>query len=1357
MSGSQLSARRLVTVLISAVMVLSVVGMGGAGLAGAQETDTQPTYELQFDGNSDTPYAFGVPGPTDQTFGEFITGTNDSTPQVGGAAGGTIYELENGAWNQVTAEDNVVGLQAYVLTGNEDTVQAQAQIAQDDEGQFDQASLALDAGANFVTPTAQGEVGNSTTFQISDGDATQVQNPYAEPSISQGSESSFNSTPVSGSTETVNPFAGYFLVSDSGVYTSTINTGNDQAAATVGLNLDPDAAPDPASFAVSINDGTSTSDVIAGEDAIINATITNNGELTATQTINFTVNDTNEGSVDVTDLVGDASEDVEFNYTTETVDDGATAEISSDNADANRTLSVQSLQAALPADDGSLSLEDTAYTGDITVSANNTTISGAGETETTIDGNVTIEGDDNTIEDLTVVGDITDNGTNTTQTNVTAEANSPTGNVELNGDNANLNALSAADSIEINGANARVNGSSAANNISVTGSNANIQRSSADNSIDIDGSNATVEDSSAANNISVTGSNANIQRSSADNNININGSNATVEDSSADSVTVGSNGSDTALGNVTSTQELNIDESVEDTVEILPTFTVADLDPLDATVNASEEFDVSVTVENTGGNGTQTVDLALEPDGETVASQEVTLNDSEQTTVTFENVSVPDTGSYNHTVATEDDSVTGTLSVRAQELDSFNASVSPDQPVTQGDSLEVLFSDATDPNGETFTGDNVEVSVNTSTLAGYDSGPDTVTVNFDGGGATPVVTLLDGNATESINAQDATLTATVSGDVATDNETTTTFDVTITDAPEFQTATVEDASPNEIVVSFDEDVRITGNTIDAADFFTFDPDETLTNSPEVAGDNLTVVDGNVIVPLNAAIDASDNETLTNALTYAAGSDTVVAQGDDTPADAFSNENVTNNVEEGTEVETSTADINRVTFADGNSQSDSVTILGTFTNTADETLSSITVGFGNIAGNIGLGNVETDNIEIGNAGAGNVKIGNSGTVAVGNVEVGNSGDDLTVSLSDDINLGNVEDNTEVNVSIDDVDTTNTDTSSATVSVSFEDTDGNTVTDETEATVSADTTAPTVNSFQITNSDPSDTQDITVELETTEQLNGIDVSVSGAEGGSLVFEDFSESGSGPYAYTATYDSSTDGEYTVTLDTATDGAGNDGASSESDTVTVDTTGPEFGSLTSPSDSTSETQPTITVDGVNDETSSVDASTVSVTVSENGGSEVLTASDADATDGLSYDSGAGTISLDLSTTGDTLNAGTTYDVEVTADDDLSNSNSKTFTSAFTVSTTSLTIDSATFTDGNSQTDSVTILGTVTNAADETLSSITVGFGNIAGNIGLGNVEAGNIEIGNAGAGNVKIGNSGRSEERRVGKECRL
>jgi len=107
------------------------------------------------------------------------------------------------------------------------------------------------------------------------------------------------------------------------------------------------------------------------------------------------------------------------------------------------------------------------------------------------------------------------------------------------------------------------------------------------------------------------------------------------------------------------------------------------------------------------------------------------------------------------------------------------------------------------------------------------------------------------------------------------------------------------------------------------------------------------------------------------------------------------------------------------------------------------------------------------------------------------------------------------------------------------------------------VTVDTIAPTISDFSVTN--PS-SQNVSVAFNATEQLSTITVSISGAESTILDGRNFAETGSGPYNYTAVYEGDSDGIYTATLNTANDSVDNDGASDQSESVTVDTTPQQY-----------------------------------------------------------------------------------------------------------------------------------------------------------------------------------------------------
>ncbi|WP_161945927.1 BGTF surface domain-containing protein [Halalkaliarchaeum desulfuricum] len=93
------------------------------------------------------------------------------------------------------------------------------------------------------------------------------------------------------------------------------------------------------------------------------------------------------------------------------------------------------------------------------------------------------------------------------------------------------------------------------------------------------------------------------------------------------------------------------------------TFEVSDLDA-PAEIDVGDSVTVSATITNTGDEeGTQTVEWQLE--GDVVASEEVTLDADEDTTVEFTATPDLDAGDYTHGIYTDDDSQTATLTVEA--------------------------------------------------------------------------------------------------------------------------------------------------------------------------------------------------------------------------------------------------------------------------------------------------------------------------------------------------------------------------------------------------------------------------------------------------------------------------------------------------------------------------------------------------------------------------------------------------------------------------------------------------------------------------------------------------------------------
>ena len=99
-------------------------------------------------------------------------------------------------------------------------------------------------------------------------------------------------------------------------------------------------------------------------------------------------------------------------------------------------------------------------------------------------------------------------------------------------------------------------------------------------------------------------------------------------------------------------------------------YEVSELDPLNATVTQGETLTVSATITNTGDRvGIKTTELTI--DGESVADTSVRLSSGQTETVTFEGVPTDelDIGTYEHGVSTEDDELTGTLTIEDADTD----------------------------------------------------------------------------------------------------------------------------------------------------------------------------------------------------------------------------------------------------------------------------------------------------------------------------------------------------------------------------------------------------------------------------------------------------------------------------------------------------------------------------------------------------------------------------------------------------------------------------------------------------------------------------------------------------------------
>jgi hypothetical protein len=301
------TSKQIRAILLVTIMLLSGVAAGATltGSVAAQEsTDSTdaPQYNLEFNGGDI--YAFGSPGPTDQTltdvFDEDLEGFN-----------GSIYAFDSadGSWTAVSGSDSVDvnALDAYVLTLDDgESASATINISQTEPAQT--AQLGLSEGFNFITPTRAAGVDNNA-FRVTQ-DAFTVQNPFAQPSVSPGDEGDFAAAEI-GQQDTyrVNPFAGYFVSASGGLALSDVNTGMTQSEADDALGV---TDIGPAEFVV--QDLTPT-DATVDEDQEfdVSANITNDGQLTDEQDIELRLEPDGDAVASQTvELVADESQTVTF-------------------------------------------------------------------------------------------------------------------------------------------------------------------------------------------------------------------------------------------------------------------------------------------------------------------------------------------------------------------------------------------------------------------------------------------------------------------------------------------------------------------------------------------------------------------------------------------------------------------------------------------------------------------------------------------------------------------------------------------------------------------------------------------------------------------------------------------------------------------------------------------------------------------------------------------------------------------------------------------------------------------------------------------------------------------------------------
>lgn len=269
---------------------------------------------------------------------------------------------------------------------------------------------------------------------------------------------------------------------------------------------------------------------------------------------------------------------------------------------------------------------------------------------------------------------------------------------------------------------------------------------------------------------------------------------------------------------------------------------------------------------------------------------------------------------------------------------------------------------------------------------------------------------------------------------------------------------------------------------------------------------------------------------------------------------------------------------------------------------------------------------------------------------------------------------------------------------------------------------DTDTPAVANLRVAN--PTG-REISVAFDSDQRLSSVSVTLSTPSGSvTLDRASFTETGTGPYTYTATYEGSADGTYEATLGLAEDAMGNDGASSATNATTADVTGPEFAGGSPAGTTVADDRANVTVN-VSDATHAVNASSLELTVTDSAGTQLDSVGTATA--GVSF--AGGELVVDSAAAGVSFADGDVT-VTVAANDTVGNRANATF--SFRVDTTAPTFG------GGSPT------GTVADSQVPVNVSIGDATGVASSSVGVTVTDSAGAKLDSAGTGAVGVSFSG-------------
>ncbi|MDZ7729935.1 MAG: surface glycoprotein [Natrialbaceae archaeon] len=262
---------KLKSIVLAALMVLSVIAMGAGGFAttavanGVQEN---PAYQLELTNNGN-PHTIGIPGPLNGTIADMFVGGFDGVHSV--------YAYDGSGWTRVTNLDQTPdALEALVVTTSGEgpaTIPLEVEF----QTNISASAMSLSSGWNLVSATA------FTDAQQSFGDGVNgsllVLDRYDTPQSATGTFPSVGAFEnyVIGSTDwTGNPapdvsaFKGYFVyLQGPSTITPAVSNVANKNESNIALGLG--AITYPAYFDVSITGDS----VTEGENASVVGTVTN--------------------------------------------------------------------------------------------------------------------------------------------------------------------------------------------------------------------------------------------------------------------------------------------------------------------------------------------------------------------------------------------------------------------------------------------------------------------------------------------------------------------------------------------------------------------------------------------------------------------------------------------------------------------------------------------------------------------------------------------------------------------------------------------------------------------------------------------------------------------------------------------------------------------------------------------------------------------------------------------------------------------------------------------------------------------------------------------------------------------------